>query len=92
MVAEASGSYAAHGPLEWLYLLPYSVSLALCHMHAIIYKKMHGNADLFKCMHTCVWMCVHSITTTMSVQKVSALSHDLIANNVQNKINDVLCL
>lgn len=64
-------------------------------MHAVVYKKkMHGYADLFKRMHTCVWMCVHSVTTTVPVrvQKVSALSHDLKANNVQSKINDVLCV
>jgi len=41
-----------------------------------------------------VWMCVRSIMTTIPVrvQKVSALSHDLKANNVQSKINDVLCV
>lgn len=85
MVAEASGSYAARGPLEWLYVL---FRFSCFAPHAC--KKMHGNEDLFKRMHTCV----HSITTTVPVrvQKVSALSHDLKANNVQSKINDVLCV
>lgn len=96
MVAEASDSYTAYGPLGRLFLL-FSLSCS-CHMHAIIYSNNAWQCrPLLTHAHTCVDVCLSHYeyhTSVFSPSCVNPLvlrrSHDLNVDNVQSKINDVL--